>query len=324
MNKIKPVVFKNRDGLKLFGMYHQPDESRKKDIGIILLSPGVKTRVAPHRLYNKIASQLVAMGYPVFRFDFYGLGDSEGEIEEEFVADLYGSVAVGRYVNDTSDAINWMEKEYNVSRVILGGLCGGAITGLLAGQDDERVVGLFGFGIPVSLYGTDIDKSKYISQGQLKSLRSGYLKKIADPQSWVRLLTMKSDLKVIVKVILQPFRKKKIISAVDVQDREGKNESSTVDTDFNPLFAPAFFKMATKPKNIMIIYSGADRLAWEFEEKFQDPYQQKMKNYSEGYRIYTIENANHILSDKKWHEEMMTELFKWLNVNYHNSCNVSS
>ena len=41
----------------------------------------------------------------MFRFDFYGLGDSEGEVDEAYLADLYGSVALGRYVDDTRDAL---------------------------------------------------------------------------------------------------------------------------------------------------------------------------------------------------------------------------
>lgn len=316
MSEIKPVVFDNRNGLKLFGMCHQPDANKKRNIGIILLSPGVKTRVAPHRLYNKMSAQLVEMGYEVFRFDFYGLGDSEGEIEEELVADLYGSVAVGRYVNDTIDAINWMEKEQGLSRILLGGLCGGAITGMLAGQDDPRVIGLFGLGIPVSLYGSNIDKSKYISQGQLKDLRAGYIKKILDPKSWLRLLTFQSDIKTLGKTLLQPFKKKKKSKISDKQSVGNENLTIPVDTDFNPLFATAFFKMATQPRNILIIYSGADRLAWEFEEKFFEPYQEKIKEIEGGYRIHNIENANHIMSDRKWHREMMNELFEWLKSNY--------
>ena len=317
MSERFPVVFKNRDGLTLFGIFHQPEENKKKDIGILLLSPGVKTRVAPHRLYNKMAAELVEMGYPVFRFDFYGLGDSEGEIEEEFVANLYGSVAVGRYANDTIDAINWMESEQGISKVLLGGLCGGAITGMLAGQDEQRVQGLFGLGIPVSLYGTNIDKSKFISQGQLKSLRAGYVKKLLDPKSWIRLLTFQSDIKIIGKVLWQLVgKKKKTKKAEQTEATEKQAEQKTEDTDFNPLFAPAFFKMATAPKNILIVYSGADRLAWEFEEKFHEPYQEKLKEIDSGYHIHTIEHANHILSDREWYAEMMSELMQWLKANY--------
>ena len=57
-NKVVPVVFTNMDGHKLFGMMHEPEKINKNLPAIILLSPGVKTRVAPHRLYKKMADAL--------------------------------------------------------------------------------------------------------------------------------------------------------------------------------------------------------------------------------------------------------------------------
>ena len=91
MNKTDAYVFNNKDGLKLFGIYHEPENQVRRDTAILLLSPGVKMRVAPHRLYNKMAEQFVTMGFPVFRFDFYGLGDAEGEISDPILADVYNS-----------------------------------------------------------------------------------------------------------------------------------------------------------------------------------------------------------------------------------------
>ena len=77
-----PITFPNQDGLRLFGMLHQPAVPREGAETVLILSPGVKMRVAPHRLYNKLAERFVAMGYTVLRFDFHGLGDSEGTAPE--------------------------------------------------------------------------------------------------------------------------------------------------------------------------------------------------------------------------------------------------
>lgn len=308
MSELKAVTFKNRKGLKLFGILEVPKTSEKKDTCILLLSPGVKTRVAPHRLYYKMSRLLCELGYPVFRFDFYGLGDSEGEIEEEFVADLYGSVAVGRYKEDTLDAMDWVEENLEINKIILSGLCGGAITGLLAGMGDSRAVGLFGLGIPVSLYGSNIDKTKYISQGQLKDLRGGYLSKIFDIKSLSRLLMFKSDFRVIGKVLLQLIKKPK--------KKSMPVASNNADSDFNPLFAVSFFNMTSKSRRLLLIYSGGDRLGWEFDEKFSEPYQEKIEKHSKNYELHNIEKANHILSAPEWQETMMHHVTIWLNRYY--------
>ena len=79
---VTPITFDNLDGLRLFGILHQPAVPREGAETILILSPGVKMRVAPHGLYNKLAARFVAMGYPVLRFDFHGLGDSEGGAPE--------------------------------------------------------------------------------------------------------------------------------------------------------------------------------------------------------------------------------------------------
>src|SRR5215204_5779178 len=123
-----PVSFPNKDGLRLFGILHMPERVRAEGTAILLLSPGVKMRVAPHRLYNKMAARFVAHGYPVLRFDFHGLGDSEGDAPETLLADLYGATQVGRFVADTTAAMDWMQRNHAVTRFVAAGLCGGALT----------------------------------------------------------------------------------------------------------------------------------------------------------------------------------------------------
>jgi len=311
MDNIQPVVFSNKDDLKLFGMLHTPNKDIDKKVCILLLSPGVKMRVAPHRLYNKMSNHLVSLGFTVFRFDFYGLGDSEGEIQEDLLADFYSMVQVGRYVDDTIAAMDWVQNEKNIDRFILSGLCGGAITGLLAGSKDDRAEALLGLGIPVILDSSNTDPKKYITVGQVKRMQSGYIRKLLDPKSWVRLLTFKSDYTVIIKVIKQMVlgdKKRKAAKSAPKQEKDLGN--------INPHFAPAFFKWMENSKKVFLIFSGTDRLTWEFGEKFSTPYQEKLKKYENLYSIHTVPEANHIFTFTEWYEEMMQQAKIWLEENY--------
>ena len=141
------------------GVLHVPDGPRAHDLGIILLSPGVKMRVGPQRLYPRMTDHFVSLGVPVLRFDFYGLGDSEGTLPEERLKDVYNHIEVGRFVDDSVDAMNWMAEQCGTRRFILSGLCGGAITGLLVGERDERVAGLLALGITPLLASRSADPS---------------------------------------------------------------------------------------------------------------------------------------------------------------------
>jgi alpha/beta superfamily hydrolase len=204
---VQPVVFPNAAGNRLFGMLHQPSTNRNPGIAIVLLSPGIKGRIAPHRLYVKLARRLCDAGFLVLRFDFYGLGDAEGEVSEKLVADVYGSVSVGRYVDDTIAAMNWLQQEYQTERFVLSGLCGGAITGMFAGARDPRVDALVGLAIPVIQYGDNSMRYRYLSSGEQSQFRRGYLRRLLDWKSWLRLLTFRSDYSVIAKVFLSPLKR---------------------------------------------------------------------------------------------------------------------
>ena len=207
-SEVLPVMFQNKSGHRLFGMLHQPARSCAAGVAIILLSPGVKMRVAPHRLYLNMAERFVALGYPVLRFDFYGLGDSEGEVQEENLADLYGAIQVGRFMEDTIAAMDWMQRTHGTSQFIISGLCGGAITGLLTAIKDQRIICLLGLAIPVILDGSHIDFTKYMTDAQLTGTRDGYVRKLWDLgawRSWVRFLTFQSDYRLIFRSLFKPL-----------------------------------------------------------------------------------------------------------------------
>jgi exosortase A-associated hydrolase 1 len=47
--------------------------------GLLLVIGGSQTRIGSHRMYERLAKALATNGYPCFRFDRRGVGDSEGE-----------------------------------------------------------------------------------------------------------------------------------------------------------------------------------------------------------------------------------------------------
>src|SRR3569832_1787566 len=77
----KAVSFRNKKGQLLFGVLHLPETPKPGPrIGINILNPGLKNRVAPNRINVKMARLLCESGVYVFRFDPFGIGDSDGEL----------------------------------------------------------------------------------------------------------------------------------------------------------------------------------------------------------------------------------------------------
>lgn len=309
--QIEPVKIINANGKALFGMYHIP-EKNMLPYGIIILSPGIKSRVGNHRLYIKMAERFLEQGFPILRVDPEGLGDSEGEIEYQYTADVYGSIQVGRYIKDTISAMNDFESKLNVSKFILTGLCGGAITGLLAGVQDKRVVAILSLGIPVILDGSSVDHKKYITDGQKKSIRDKYIKKIFNFDAWKRFLSFKSDYKLILSTIVKPIKLKMFNKKQTTSEKNDKNPSQVaVNTNLNPHFPDAFIEFI-KTRKILLLFSEADRLYWEFDEKFYQYNQQLLEKYKNNFSIDIIKEANHVLTFKEWQTEFYDKSCEWL------------
>lgn len=305
----KAVVFRNRGGARLFGIVHHPDSGRPNPVPVILLSPGVKSRVAPHRLYVKLARHLASVGFVVLRFDFAGLGDSEGVIGEAVTADFYGTVQTGRYVDDTRAAMDWMAAEYGASRFILAGLCGGAITGLLAGAQDRRVDSLVGLGLPVLLDSENVDPTKYLTAGELEQWREGYFAKVFDIRSWLRLVTFRSNYRVILKVLSGWLRRRTSSESV------APAASPAPADNFNPMVPRAFRAMAAT-RHVLLVFGEADRLHSIYQERFAQPFRSELSGFGDRVEVHVVENANHVFSLPEWEGEMRRHLDAWLRRRY--------
>jgi uncharacterized protein len=299
------VSFVNQEGHTLFGILHEPAGGGRRDVAIVLLSPGVKNRVAPHRLYNKLADVLTELGFWVARFDFCGLGDSEGTLDEKYLANLYGAIQVGRYVGDTRAIMDWLGQSHGFKRFIVAGLCGGAITGLLAGAADARVAALVSLGIPVMLDGSDLDARRYMTTGQLGSVRAGYLKKLTNPRAWLRVLKLQTDFGLLVRSWAAVTRRRPAPPS-------GPSAPAAAVSNTNPLFAPAFLQFLASARPVLLLFSGADRLYWEFEEKFVVHHRQTVAQYQSLIDLQIVADANHVLTFAEWQLDTMNRLRGWL------------
>lgn len=124
----KPVVFACR-GQELVGILDLPVRPAKQ--GVLIVTGGPQYRVGSHRQFVHLARQIAAAGYPVMRFDYRGMGDSGGNLQD-FRACL----------PDIRAAIDTFVAQGDVTDVALWGLCDAASAGLIYAPDDARVNGL--------------------------------------------------------------------------------------------------------------------------------------------------------------------------------------
>jgi exosortase A-associated hydrolase 1 len=108
-----------------------PAAAAGQRVGVVIVVGGPQYRAGSHRQFVLTARAFASAGFPVLRFDYRGMGDSDGEQR------TFESVH-----EDIRMAIDTLVRESGVSQVILYGLCDAASAVLMYCLDDARVAGL--------------------------------------------------------------------------------------------------------------------------------------------------------------------------------------
>lgn len=202
----RAIAFSNHAGQTLHGVLHMPEPRAHTTLGVMLLSPGQKCRLGPWRSYVRLARRLARQGVPVLRFDFHGLGDSEGSHEHgQYLVDFNGFVQTGGLTDDVVAAAQFFTREAGATHFVFAGLCGGAATGLLAAT---RVPGVYGHvlvDLPVTI--SSSARQRYLERHPEEILKlrpeeshgvlRDYVTRATDPRAWVRLLSGRSNLRLL-------------------------------------------------------------------------------------------------------------------------------
>ncbi|WP_163997500.1 alpha/beta fold hydrolase [Pyxidicoccus caerfyrddinensis] len=132
-------------GHRLWGTYHPAAAAKPGRVGFLFLNPGHVPRSGHGGLSARAADRLAAQGFPCFRVDLPGLGDSDGPLPDT-TAELYQLVCGGGFV-EVAEAIHAeLLKRHGLDGLVMGGLCGAATTSLyLADRAPEGVAGVFLF-----------------------------------------------------------------------------------------------------------------------------------------------------------------------------------
>lgn len=152
----------------LLGILAQP--AQPSDTGVVIIVGGPQYRAGSHRQFVLLSRALAQAGFAVLRFDYRGMGDSEGQ-QRDFLA----------VSEDVGTAISaFRQRLPAVSRVVLWGLCDGASAALLYwhASRDARVAGL-------CLLNPWVRSNASLARTQVKHY---YTKRLMQGAFWVKLI----------------------------------------------------------------------------------------------------------------------------------------
>lgn len=204
------VSFRSPSGPILRGVLHRPESIAPGAPGVLWLSAGQKVRQGAWRMNVVIARRLAARGVPVLRFDFHGIGDSDGpDRHGQFVMDLYGFIQTGGFKDDVLAAARFLRAEVGERALVLGGLCGGAISALFAAPELEGLAGLFLADLPVTI--SSAARQRFLEDhpeellrarpGEAETVMTLYLRRLRDPAAWRRLMSGETNYKLLTEAL---------------------------------------------------------------------------------------------------------------------------
>lgn len=113
-------------------------EEQRNTIGILFLNSLSPTRAAPGDSYVSWADSFARKGFPCFRIDLPGFGDSVTDPPENLVEFINS----GGYAPVTCSVIDTLLENFQLSGVVVVGLCAGAVSAIYAAAAKQECCGL--------------------------------------------------------------------------------------------------------------------------------------------------------------------------------------
>lgn len=291
-NKEQAIVYLCQDKY-LIGIIHQPILPSKT--GVLIVVGGPQYRAGSHRQFVLLARKLCDDGIPVMRFDYRGMGDSDGESQSFQTIDY-----------DISTTINTFFLHCpKLSGVIIWGLCDAASAALFYGYQDPRVKGL-----------VLLNPWVYTEQGAAKTyLRYYYIQRITNPDFWRKIITFEfnyfESLTSVTTLIRKSIRRSRGQINCSPKTANSHKEFELVDGSL-PLPIRMRECLGRFNHSVLLILSGKDLTADEFRETIRlDSKWQKLLDHK---RIskYELLDADHTFSTQTWRNQVANVTSEWV------------
>jgi exosortase A-associated hydrolase 1 len=283
--KERPLHFKYHDA-SLFGILTMPIVVARR--GVLFVVGGPQYRVGSHRQFTLLARQLASEGIPVMRFDYRGMGDSEGDQQDFSMVEDDIRAAVDCFLQEVPE----------INEVVLWGLCDAASAALFYAHQDTRITGLI-------LLNPWVRTEQGIAKAYLKHY---YLTRLFDRQLWRKIIAGQFAVSTALFSLMQQinqfiFKKKNTPNGVDVDT----SKKVAIDLPKKIESALRLFKGRT-----LFILCTNDLTAQEFSDLAGSSNEWKKLMSSSKIARKNLEGANHTFSQRSWREKIGLWTIDWV------------
>ncbi len=282
-----PLVFPC-EGETLLGMLHLPAQPLGR--GVVIVVGGPQYRVGSHRQFVLLARDLAAAGVPVLRFDYRGMGDSSGGFA--------GFEACGPDIRAAVD--RFFSEVPGLEEVVLWGLCDAASAICFYAHTDPRVTG-------VVLLNPWARTEAGLARARL---RTYYVKRLASPQFWRRLVSGRVGLR---RALAELGR-----NAARALGRASGSRPASGSRNPGPGRAgvPLPERMAEGLERfrgkVLLVLSGDDITAAEFRQAARGSRRWRRMLASARVSLRELPGANHTFSRREWRDRVACWTRQWV------------
>ena len=268
------------EGSQLVGIIHKPARCLRH--GVLIVVGGPQYRVGSHRQFTLLARRLADAGIAAMRFDYRGMGDSEGA-ERSFEA----------LDSDIAAAIQaFLDRVEGLESVALWGLCDAASAALFYAPQDARVSGLV-------LLNPWVRSESGAARAYIKHY---YLQRIFSRELWSKILHGKLDFRESLVSLVAMLRKA-------VFRNTGDNTGVVVDESFQSRMCRGLGEF---PGPVMLILSGnQDYVADEFRDLSNASAEWKKTLSRNTVQRIEFHEANHTFSRREWRDRVADWTVIW-------------
>lgn len=268
-----------RRGETMLGLLHRVQDSARGH-GVLVLVGGPQYRVGSHRQFVRLARGLAAAGFPVFRFDFQGMGDSSGVFA--------GFEALGDGISAALDA--FFEACPALRSVTLYGLCDAASAAMINCSDDPRIGGLI-----------LVNPWARTESGQADAIvRHYYGQRMLQRSFWSKLLSGDFDF---TKSIRELCRNVLTVARV--------GNAATL-SDSRHFLDRMYEGLVRFTGPVLLLISGRDLTAKEFIALASRDARWSRALEGPGIKVIHLPGADHTFSSREWLDRSTRAVVEWL------------
>ena len=260
--------------------------------GVLIVVGGPQYRVGSHRQFTLLCRALAERGIAAMRFDYRGMGDSEGAARnfEEIQPDIRS--AVDQFCAEVP----------GLREVVIWGLCDAASAALMYAHKDLRITGLV-------LLNPWVRTMKGLAKAQLKHY---YGSRLMDREFWRKVARGEFEFSTAIQsfggalMMALGGRSRAVADSSDVSILQADSDAT------RPLPERMADGMSQFKGKVLVILSGGDLTAQEFESLVHGSGRWGQLLANSRVERRKLPDANHTFSTREWRDQVTVWTAEWL------------